>query len=110
MNKNNDESSMEEGRDDYTEDGTVDLKGKPIRRSRTGRWRACSFIVGTVTSSSNVTDWVGTTWLTPILGAYIADAYLRRYWTFMIGSAIYLSVFYQNLAFLCTETEDVRSC
>ncbi|XP_031372138.1 protein NRT1/ PTR FAMILY 5.2-like [Punica granatum] len=109
---------MEGGRDDYTEDGTVDLKGKPIRRSRTGRWRACSFIVvyeiferaaywgiasnlvmylstklhqGTVTSSSNVTDWVGATWLTPIIGAYIADAYLGRYWTFMIGSAIYLS-------------------
>ena len=35
-----------DGREDYTEDGTVDLKGRPILRSKTGRWRACSFIVG----------------------------------------------------------------
>lgn len=31
---------------DYTQDGTTDLKGRPISRSKTGRWRACSFIVG----------------------------------------------------------------
>lgn len=35
--------------DDYTKDGTVDLKGNPILRSKTGRWKACSFIVGTCT-------------------------------------------------------------
>jgi hypothetical protein len=34
------------GKDDYTADGTVDLKGRPVLRSKTGRWRACSFIVG----------------------------------------------------------------
>lgn len=34
------------GREDYTEDGTVDLKGRPVLRSKTGGWRACSFIVG----------------------------------------------------------------
>ncbi|KAH9626448.1 hypothetical protein KSS87_004950 [Heliosperma pusillum] len=103
--------------DDYTKDGTVDLKGNPIRRSERGRWNACFFIVvyevfermayygissnlvvymtkklhqGTVTSSNNVTNWVGTIWMTPILGAYIADAHLGRYWTFLISSAIYL--------------------
>lgn len=32
--------------DDHTQDGTVDLKGRPVLRSNTGRWRACSFIVG----------------------------------------------------------------
>lgn len=31
----------------YTEDRTVDLKGRPALRSKTGGWRACSFIVGT---------------------------------------------------------------
>lgn len=36
----------EEGREDFTEDGTVDLKGRPILRSNTGTWRACFFIVG----------------------------------------------------------------
>ncbi|XP_020578987.1 protein NRT1/ PTR FAMILY 5.2-like [Phalaenopsis equestris] len=44
---------------------------------------------GTVTSSNNVTNWVGTVWLTPIIGAYIADAYLGRYWTFIFASIIY---------------------
>ncbi|KAJ8765213.1 hypothetical protein K2173_011473 [Erythroxylum novogranatense] len=104
--------------DDYTKDGTVDLKGKPVLRSKRGGWKACSFVVvyevfermayygissnlviyltkklheGTVKSSNNVTNWVGTVWLTPILGAYVADAHLGRYWTFVIASVIYLA-------------------
>ncbi|GMN49034.1 hypothetical protein TIFTF001_018214 [Ficus carica] len=106
-----------EGDQVYTEDGTVDLKGRPVFRSKTGRWKACSFIVvyeiferlayqgvqanlvlyltrefhqGTVKASNNVTNWIGTVLITPILGAYIADAYLGRFWTFLIASAIYL--------------------
>ncbi|XP_057959431.1 protein NRT1/ PTR FAMILY 5.2-like [Malania oleifera] len=102
----------------YTQDGTVDLKGNPVLRSKRGGWTACSFVVvyeifermayygissnlilyltnkfheGTVTASNNVTNWVGTIWLTPILGAYVADAHLGRYWTFLLASAIYLS-------------------
>ncbi|XP_019180093.1 PREDICTED: protein NRT1/ PTR FAMILY 5.2-like [Ipomoea nil] len=102
--------------DGYTQDGTVSLKGKPVLRSKTGGWKACSFIVvyevfermcywgissnlvlymttvlhqGTVESSNNVTNWVGTVFLTPILGAYVADAFLGRFWTFIIASAIY---------------------
>ena len=51
---------------------------------------------GTVASSNNVTNWVGTVWMTPLLGAYIADSYLGRYWTFMIASVIYLVVRAQN--------------
>lgn len=47
---------------------------------------------GIVTASNNVTNWIGTVWITPIIGAYIADAYLGRYWTFVTASAIYLSV------------------
>ncbi|XP_062167182.1 protein NRT1/ PTR FAMILY 5.2-like [Alnus glutinosa] len=108
----------EEAVDGYTQDGTVDLKGKPVRRSNSGGWRACWFIVvyevfermayygissnlilyltkklhqGTVTSSNHVTNWVGTVWITPILGAYVADAHLGRYWTFIIASVIYIS-------------------
>lgn len=104
--------------DDYTKDGTVDLKGNPVLRSKRGGWTACSFVVvyevfermayygissnlilyltkklhqGTVASANNVTNWVGTIWMTPILGAYIADAHLGRYWTFVIASAVYLS-------------------
>ncbi|KAJ0787690.1 hypothetical protein HanOQP8_Chr02g0085141 [Helianthus annuus] len=29
----------------YTEDGTVDLRGNPILRSKRGGWKACSFVV-----------------------------------------------------------------
>ncbi|KAM7488469.1 hypothetical protein LguiB_025953 [Lonicera macranthoides] len=108
----------EDGFGNYTQDGTVDLKGNPILRSKRGGWTACSFIVvyevfermaycgisanlilyltkklhqGTVTASNHVTNWIGTIWLTPILGAYVADAHLGRYWTFLIACAIYLS-------------------
>jgi len=41
----------EAGGDDYTQDGTVDLRGNPVRRSKRGRWTACSFIVGTLSLS-----------------------------------------------------------
>ena len=47
---------------------------------------------GTVEASNNVTNWSGTVFLTPLLGAYVADAYLGRYWTFVLGSAIYFLV------------------
>ncbi|XP_022979365.1 protein NRT1/ PTR FAMILY 5.2-like [Cucurbita maxima] len=105
----------ESGVDGYTKDGTVDLKGNPVRRSHRGGWSACFFIVvyevfertayygifsnlityltdklhqGTVAASNNVTNWTGTVWMTPILGAYIADAHLGRYRTFIVASAI----------------------
>ncbi|XP_019181498.1 PREDICTED: protein NRT1/ PTR FAMILY 5.2-like [Ipomoea nil] len=112
-------SVEEKGVDDgYTKDGTVDLRGNPVLRSKRGGWTACSFVVvyevfermayygissnlvlyltqklhqGTVKSANNVTNWVGTIWMTPILGAYVADAFLGRYWTFLIACAIYLS-------------------
>ncbi|KAI3986889.1 hypothetical protein MKX01_014590 [Papaver californicum] len=103
--------------EEYTEDGSVDLKGRPVLRSKGGRWKATSFIVayeafermsfygissnlvvyltnelheGTVKSSNNVTNWAGTVWMTPIIGAFVADAYMGRYWTFLAASAIYL--------------------
>ena len=47
---------------------------------------------GTVDAANNVTNWVETVFLMPILGAYVADAHLGRYWTFVIASAIYILV------------------
>ncbi|XP_054805468.1 protein NRT1/ PTR FAMILY 5.2-like [Prosopis cineraria] len=111
----------EEGRssrDEYTQDRSVDLKGRPVLKSKTGAWKACSFLVvyevfermayfgistnlimyltnelqqGTVTSANNVTNWVGVTWITPVFGAYVADAYLGRYFTFVLASFVYLA-------------------
>jgi hypothetical protein len=40
---------MEDGRvvsDEFTQDGSVNIKGKPILKSKTGCWKACSFFVG----------------------------------------------------------------
>uniref|UniRef100_A0A0A9EX66 Uncharacterized protein n=1 Tax=Arundo donax TaxID=35708 RepID=A0A0A9EX66_ARUDO len=45
---------------------------------------------GTVEAANNVTNWSGTVFLTPLIGAFVADAYLGRYWTFVAGSAVYL--------------------
>ena len=47
---------------------------------------------GTVTSANHVSNWSGAVWLLPVAGAFIGDAYLGRYWTFVIASFIYLSV------------------
>ncbi|KAJ3682389.1 hypothetical protein LUZ60_014962 [Juncus effusus] len=108
----------EEREENYAEDGSLDLKLKnPVLRSRTGGWTACSFLIvyeliermayygiasnlvlylinelheGTVEAANTVTNWTGTVFLTPIIGAYVADAYLGRYWTFVVGSVIYL--------------------
>ncbi|GLJ35407.1 hypothetical protein SUGI_0712030 [Cryptomeria japonica] len=98
-------------------DGSVDLRGKPVVREKTGGWRACSLIIGyefvermafagiwanlvvylttklhegTVSSARNVSNWTGATWLAPLLGAYIADTYWGRFWTFIIFSAVYI--------------------
>lgn len=45
-------SVEEKGVDDgYTKDGTVDLRGNPVLRSKRGGWTACSFVVGTLSLS-----------------------------------------------------------
>ncbi|KAG5252318.1 peptide transporter family protein [Salix suchowensis] len=111
------ETGAADGSRDHTEDGTVDIKGNRALRSKSGRWKACSFMLGyevfermayygivsnlvlyltrklhegTVTSSNNVTNWAGTVWILPVFGAYIADAHLGRFRTFVIASGIYL--------------------
>jgi len=38
--------STETGQGVYTKDGSVDLKGNPVLRSKRGGWTACSFVVG----------------------------------------------------------------
>ncbi|KAM0013301.1 putative proton-dependent oligopeptide transporter family, MFS transporter superfamily [Helianthus debilis subsp. tardiflorus] len=101
----------------YTQDGTVNLRRQPVLSSKTGKWKACAFLVGyeafermafygvasnlvvylttqlhedTVASVRNVNNWSGAVWMTPIFGAYIADSYLGRFWTFTFSSLIYV--------------------
>ncbi|KAE8697718.1 Protein NRT1/ PTR FAMILY 8.3 [Hibiscus syriacus] len=107
---------MVESDDIYTKDGTVDINKKPANKKKTGNWRACCFILGNeccerlayygmgtnlvnyleerlnqgnVDASNNVTNWSGTCYITPLIGAFLADAYLGRYWTIASFSIIY---------------------
>ncbi|KAK4726673.1 hypothetical protein R3W88_031590 [Solanum pinnatisectum] len=100
----------------YTRDGSVDIKGNPVLKSETGNWRACPFILGNeccerlafygialnlvtyltkklhegnVSAARNVTTWQGTCYLTPLIGAVLADAYWGRYRTIATFSIIY---------------------
>ncbi|XP_026662983.1 protein NRT1/ PTR FAMILY 8.3 isoform X2 [Phoenix dactylifera] len=104
------------GKGPYTGDGSVDIQGNPVLKDRTGNWRACPFILGTeccerlafygiainlvsyltknlhegnASAARNVTTWLGTCYLTPLIGAIMADAYWGRYRTIAVFSAIY---------------------
>ncbi|KAE9601013.1 putative proton-dependent oligopeptide transporter family, major facilitator superfamily [Lupinus albus] len=108
---------VDEKNKQYTGDGSVDFKGRPVLKKNTGNWRACPFILGTeccerlayygiaanivtylthklhqgnVYAARNVTTWQGTCYLTPLIGAILADAYWGRYWTIAGFSIIYL--------------------
>ncbi|OAY81503.1 protein NRT1/ PTR FAMILY 8.1-like [Ananas comosus] len=103
--------------DKYTKDGTTDIRGNPATRKDTGRWRACPYILaneccerlayygmstnlvnflkeqlnqGNSTAANNVTNWSGTCYITPLLGAFLADAYFGRFWTIASFMIIYI--------------------
>ncbi|CAM0875448.1 unnamed protein product [Alopecurus aequalis] len=97
---------------EYTSDGSVDMKGHPALKRNTGNWRACYMILGVefcecvsffavatnlvtylttvlhesrVTAAQNVSAWVGACFLAPLIGAFLADTYLGRYWTIVVS-------------------------
>ncbi|KAK7385502.1 hypothetical protein VNO78_31224 [Psophocarpus tetragonolobus] len=103
--------------DGYTKDGTVDYCGNRANKKETGTWRACPFILGneccerlayygmstnlvtyfnnqlhqnSATASKNNANWGGTCYITPLIGAFVADAYLGRYLTILCFSIIYV--------------------
>ncbi|XP_061367069.1 protein NRT1/ PTR FAMILY 8.3-like isoform X2 [Gastrolobium bilobum] len=107
---------QDEGSKEYTGDGTVDFRGRPALKQNTGNWRACPFILGNeccerlaffgiatnlvtylttklhegnLSAARNVSIWQGTCYLTPLIGAVLADGYWGRYWTIAIFSTIY---------------------
>ncbi|KAG8371470.1 hypothetical protein BUALT_Bualt13G0090900 [Buddleja alternifolia] len=103
--------------DKYTKDGTVDYRNNPANKKKTGTWKACPFILGneccerlayygmssnlllyftnqlnqhSATASKNLSNWSGTCYVMPLVGAFLADAYLGRYWTIATFSIIYV--------------------
>ncbi|KAL5228559.1 hypothetical protein ABZP36_016824 [Zizania latifolia] len=108
---------MGEVADIYTQDGTVDVKGNPAVKKNTGNWRACPYILAneccerlayygmstnlvnymktrlgqeSAIAANNVTNWSGTCYITPLLGAFLADAYMGRFWTIASFMIIYI--------------------
>ncbi|KAL6906257.1 hypothetical protein ACP4OV_003858 [Aristida adscensionis] len=101
---------------EYTSDGSVDINKQPALKHRTGNWRACFLILGVefseciayfsisknlvpylitvlheskVTAARNDSIWAGACFVTPLLGAFMADTYWGRYWTVVVFLPIY---------------------
>lgn len=107
----------EEKEDCWVGDGSVDLKGRPVSRFLTGRWKASFFIIGDefserlsyygiasnlitymttvlheslASSAKNTNNWSGVTLVIPLLGAFFADSYFGKYWTIATVSVVYV--------------------
>ncbi|KAL8504838.1 hypothetical protein ACS0TY_016141 [Phlomoides rotata] len=103
--------------DIYTNDGTTDIQKNPANKQKTGKWKACRYILvteccerlayygmstnlvnylivrfnqGNAAASKSVTNWQGTCYITPLIGAFLADSYLGRYYTIATFSTIYV--------------------
>ncbi|KAH9313925.1 hypothetical protein KI387_022552 [Taxus chinensis] len=99
------------------EDGSTDLNGRPVSRLVTGGWPASLLIIvvemaermayygisgnlitylttvmqqSTATAAKNVNIWSGVATMLPLIGAFVADSYLGRYWTILLSSLVYL--------------------
>ncbi|CAN6299928.1 unnamed protein product [Urochloa humidicola] len=108
--------SPEQDHERYTRNGSVDIRGNPASKKHTGKWRACYSILGgefcgamayygvgtnlvsyltkvqkqsNVTAASNIASWQGTCYLTPLLGAFLADSYWGRHRTIVISLIIF---------------------
>eukprot|EP00249_Psilotum_nudum_P012260 c23677_g1_i2 orf=364-1365(+) len=111
----NTEQSLIDTSEGFVADGSVDSKGRIAKKSETGGWRAVPLIFGTelceriaslglqrnlVTyfvkkmnlsnpkSANMVSNFVGTLYLTPFVGAFMADSYLGRFWAIVVFAMI----------------------
>ncbi|KAK4372306.1 hypothetical protein RND71_007690 [Anisodus tanguticus] len=104
--------------EEVTLDGTVDKRGHPAVRARTGRWYAAGLLLvnqGLATlaffgvgvnivlflirvmgqdnaeAANNVSKWTGTVYIFSLLGAFLSDSYWGRYNTCAIFQSIFVS-------------------
>lgn len=47
---------------------------------------------GSAEAANNITNWSGTCYITTLIGAFLADAYLGRFWVIAVFSSIYVLV------------------
>lgn len=101
----------------YTSDGTLDINKQRALKKSTGNWRACFMILGTefaeclafyataknlvtyltaelgetnIDAATNVSTWIGSCYLTPLIGAFLADTYWGRYKTMIVFLLLYI--------------------
>lgn len=117
MDQKRGEVSREVIEENCVHDSSVDQKGRVPLRASTGVWKASRFIIaiefsermsyfGIATSliiyltkvihedletaAKSVNHWSGVTTLMPLLGGFVADAYLGRFRTVLVSTIIYL--------------------
>ncbi|KAK1262805.1 Nitrate transporter 1.5 [Acorus gramineus] len=125
--KNRETNQVEEAEEEFTLDGSVDRKGRPAIKGRTGGWIAGSLILvnqGLATlaffgvgvnlvlfltrvlgqnnadAANNVSKWTGTVYLFSLVGAFLSDSYWGRYMT----CAVFQLIFVIGLATLSLST------
>ncbi|OIW14511.1 hypothetical protein TanjilG_12104 [Lupinus angustifolius] len=101
----------------HTGDRSVNIKGELAMKKKTGTWKASSYVLGTffcerlayygiasnlvthlttklhenkIVAAKNVNTFQGTSYLTPLIGSFFADAYWGRYWTIVLFYGVYL--------------------
>ncbi|KAL6648496.1 hypothetical protein ACP70R_012720 [Stipagrostis hirtigluma subsp. patula] len=111
------DNSLQENTVQYTGDGSLCFRGHPASKNYTGKWNACSLTIvcsfcsylgfssitknlvsyltkvlheTNVVAARNVSTWHGTCNLAPLVGAFIADSYLGKYWTALIFCTIFI--------------------
>jgi peptide/histidine transporter 3/4 len=102
---------------EWVSNGSVDVRGRPALRKKSGGWKASIFILvfvfsealayvaialtmiiylttvldeGVATAVKNVNYWVGTTCVMPLIGGFMADVYFGRYRMVLISSTVYV--------------------